>query len=70
MCDLGIKCRDSEHKKELKQYIQSRRQQKLTEGGGEAENTTISWLSSARQRHTIEMAFRWLADDGPTLNAG
>ena len=26
--------------------------------------------SSARQRNTIKMAFRWRADDGPTLNAG
>ena len=26
--------------------------------------------SSARQRNAIEMAFRWRADDGPTLNAG
>ena len=25
--------------------------------------------SSARQRNAIEMAFRWRADDGPTLNA-
>ena len=33
-------------------------------------NTTISWPSSARQRYAIEMAFRWRADDGPTLNAG
>ena len=29
-----------------------------------------NWLSSARQRNAIEMAFRWRADDGPTLNAG
>ena len=26
--------------------------------------------SSARQRNAISMAFRWPADDGPTLNAG
>ena len=26
--------------------------------------------SSARQRNAIEMAFRWQADDGPTLKAG
>ena len=25
--------------------------------------------SSARQQNAIEMAFRWRADDGPTLNA-
>ena len=29
-----------------------------------------NWLSSARQRNAIEMAFRCRADDGPTLNAG
>ena len=33
-------------------------------------NTTISEPSSARQRNAIEMAFRWRADGGPTLNAG
>ena len=32
--------------------------------------TTISGPSSARQRNVISMAFRWRADDGPTLNAG
>ena len=29
-----------------------------------------SGLSSVRLRNTSEMAFRWRADDGPTLNAG
>ena len=37
-------------------------------------NTTISGPSSARQRSAIYiyiyMAFRWRADDGPTLKAG
>ena len=33
-------------------------------------NTTISGPSSVRQQNTIEMAFRWRADGGPTLNAG
>ena len=32
--------------------------------------TSISWPSSARQRNAIQMAFRWRADDGPTMNAG
>ena len=31
-------------------------------------NTAINGPSSARQRNAIEMAFRWRADDGPTLN--
>ena len=29
----------------------------------------ISWPSSTRQRNAIKIAFRWRADDGPTLNA-
>ena len=32
-------------------------------------NTTISGPSSTRQRNAIQMAFRWRADGGPTLNA-
>ena len=36
----------------------------------EDTNTAINGPSSARQRNTIEMAFRWRADHGPTLNAG
>ena len=35
----------------------------------ENPNTSISGPSSARQRNAIEMAFRWCADDCPTLNA-
>ena len=35
----------------------------------EDPNTTISRLSSARQGPAIYMAFRWRADDGPTLKA-
>ena len=35
----------------------------------EDPNTTISGPSSARQRSAIYMAFRWRADDGPTLKA-
>ena len=30
-------------------------------------NTTIRGPLMARQRNAIEMAFRWRADDGPTL---
>ena len=37
--------------------------------GRERSSTTISGPSSARQQNAI-MAFRWHADDGPTLNAG
>ena len=33
-------------------------------------NTILSGPSSARQRNAIYMAFRWRANDGPTLNAG
>ena len=42
----------------------------LVDEGREYPNTTISGPSLARQRNAIEMAFRWRADDGPTLNAG
>ena len=38
--------------------------------GIEDPNTTISGPLLARQRNAISMAFRWRADDGPTLNAG
>ena len=38
--------------------------------GIEDPNTAINGPSTARQRNTIEMAFRWRADDGPTLCAG
>ena len=38
--------------------------------GIEDTNTAINGPSWARQRNTIEMAFRWRADDGLTLNAG
>ena len=38
--------------------------------GIEDQNITINRPSSARQRNAIKMAFRWRADDGPTLNAG
>ena len=37
---------------------------------GEADpNTTKSGPLSARKRNTIQMTFRWRADDDPTLNA-
>ena len=36
----------------------------------EEPNATICRPTSASQRNAIEMAFRWRADDGPTLNAG
>ena len=38
--------------------------------GIEDTNTVINGQSSAHQRNAIEMAFRWRADGGPTLNAG
>ena len=41
----------------------------LVDEGREDPNTTKSGLFSARQRNAIKMAFRWRADDGPTLNA-
>ena len=42
----------------------------IVDEGWEDPNTTISGPSSACQRNAISMAFRWHADDGPTLNAG
>ena len=36
----------------------------------EDPNTAINGPTLARQRNAIKMAFRWRADDGPTLNAG
>ena len=42
----------------------------LVDEGREDPNTTISGPWSARQRNAILMAFRWRADDGPTLNSG
>ena len=38
--------------------------------GRKDPNTTISGPSTACQRNAILMAFRWLADDDLTLNAG
>ena len=38
--------------------------------GIEDPNTAINGPASAHQRNAIEMAFRWWADAGPTLNAG
>ena len=37
--------------------------------GRKDSNTTISGPSMARQRNATQMAFRWRADGGPTLNA-
>ena len=42
----------------------------LVDKGIEDPNIAINGPSSARQRNTIEMAFNWRADDGPTLNVG
>ena len=42
----------------------------LVDKGRKNPDTTISRPSTARQRNAIEMAFRWRADDGQTLNAG
>ena len=38
--------------------------------GIEDPKIDINGPSSARQRNAIEMAYRWRADDGPTLDAG
>ena len=38
--------------------------------GKDDPNTALIGPSSARQRNAIQMAFRWRAADGPTLNAG
>ena len=40
------------------------------DGRREDSSTNKSGLLSSRQRNTIEMAFPWRADDGPTLNVG
>ena len=42
----------------------------LVDEGIEDPNTTKSGPSSAHQQNAILMAFRWQANDGPTLNAG
>ena len=42
----------------------------LVDEGREYPNTTIGGPSLACQRNAIQMAFRWLADDVPTLNDG
>ena len=42
----------------------------LVDEGIEDLNTAINGPSLAHKRNTIEMAFRWRADDGQTLNAG
>ena len=42
----------------------------LPDEGWEDPDATISGSSSARQLNAISMAFRWRANDGPTLNAG
>ena len=42
----------------------------LIDWGIEDPNTALIMPSSARQGNAIEMVFRWLADDGQTLNAG
>ena len=42
----------------------------LVDEGERGSKSTKSGPSSARQRNAIIMAFRWRADDGPTLNAG
>ena len=42
----------------------------LVDKGIEDTNIAINGPSSVRQQNAISMAFRWRADDGPTLNAG
>ena len=41
----------------------------LVDDGREDPNSTKSGPSSMHQHNSIEMAFRWWADDGPTLNS-
>ena len=38
--------------------------------GREEPNSAKSGTSSAHQQNAILMAFRWRADNGPTLNVG
>ena len=42
----------------------------LVNEGREGPHTDISGPSLARRRNAVYMAFRWRADDGPTLDAG
>ena len=42
----------------------------LVDGCIQDPDTTLIGPSSAPQQNAIKMAFRWRADDGPTLNAG
>ena len=42
----------------------------LDNEGREDPKTTKSGSLSACQQNAIKTAFRWRADDGPTLNAG
>ena len=42
----------------------------LVNEGREDPNSTKSGPYSARKRNAIQMAFRWRANDCPTLNAG
>ena len=68
----------SETAKHLHKKKSTRIQKVLSEGtqlflvdwGIERPNTALIGPSSGRQRNAIEMAFRWQADDGPTLYAG
>ena len=41
----------------------------MVDQGRDDPNITKSGPSLVRQRNAIDMAFRWRADDGPTLNA-
>ena len=41
----------------------------LVDEGREGLNVTKSGPSLARQRYAIKMAYRWCANDSPTLNA-
>ena len=61
----------------VEELIHARIQKVLPEGvqvlvdeGIEDPNSTKSEPLLIRQRNAISMAFRWWADNGPTLNAG
>ena len=78
VCSTSWKCIAGMHDYYLRHPSHARIQKVLSEGGlwslfswwgiGDPK-TAINGPPSDRQRNAIEMAFRWRADDGQTLNA-
>ena len=68
--DFSISCADPENFVRGGSALTSFFSFFLVNQGRAGLNTTISVPASARQRNAIRMAFRWRADDVPSLNAG